>query len=203
MYICPYNLQTMTNEELLRQAYEKYPVGTVYFSLGAIHTVEKQNFAIWEPVLKEIRAEHGKGLLYTASKWAQIISKPNQKENDQNPTSLADSKPKPTPQPRYVQPTFKPTLSEHLKSMEKSEFQQISDSVVKLLEYKNKKYGKSALNPINVFNGKSKVGQRADDKISRIQNNPVLQKNDVVDLIGYLILICQENDWKTFDEFMD
>lgn len=85
----------------------------------------------------------------------------------------------------------------------KSEFAKIAEQVARLLEYKNAKYGNSALNPINVFNGKSRVGQRADDKISRIQNSDKLKKNDVVDLMGYLILMCQENEWNTFDEFMD
>lgn len=84
-----------------------------------------------------------------------------------------------------------------------SDFMQIARGLAGLLEYKNKQYGNSALNPINVFAGKSKVGYRADDKISRIQNSEVLRKNDVTDLMGYLILICKENGWLTFDEFKD
>lgn len=84
-----------------------------------------------------------------------------------------------------------------------NKFKEITSSIADLLEYKNKKYGNSALNPINIFNGKSKVGQRVDDKLSRIQNSDKLAKNDIVDLIGYLVLICEENDWRTFDEFKD
>ena len=84
-----------------------------------------------------------------------------------------------------------------------NDFKKITDSIASILSYKNNKYGNSALNPISVFNGKSKVGQRADDKISRIQNSEKLQKNDVADLLGYLILICQENGWDNFDEFKD
>lgn len=83
------------------------------------------------------------------------------------------------------------------------DFKTITDGIADLLKYKNKKYGNSALNPLNIFNGKSKVGQRADDKLSRIQNSDKLAKNDIVDLIGYLVLICEENDWRTFDEFKD
>jgi hypothetical protein len=82
-------------------------------------------------------------------------------------------------------------------------FQQITDSLAKVLMEKNKRYGNSALNPIHVFNGKSKVGQRADDKISRIANSEQLRKNDVCDLIGYLILMCQENGWTNFDDQID
>lgn len=82
-------------------------------------------------------------------------------------------------------------------------FQEIANAAVKLLEYKNKHYGNSALNPIEVFNGKSKVGQRADDKLSRIKNSPILRKADVIDLLGYLILMCKENNWSDFSEFED
>lgn len=84
-----------------------------------------------------------------------------------------------------------------------SDFQKIADSIAKVLNEKNKRYGNSALNPINVFNGKSKVGQRVDDKLSRIQNSQTLRKNDVCDLIGYLFLICKENEWTNFDDQID
>lgn len=90
-----------------------------------------------------------------------------------------------------------------LSNKQDSDFMKIAKGVAELLEYKNKQYGNSALNPIKVFGGKSKVGYRADDKISRIQNSPELRKNDVTDLIGYLMLICKENDWLTFEEFKD
>jgi len=72
-----------------------------------------------------------------------------------------------------------------------------------LLEYKNLKYGNAALEPLNIFQGKCKVGQRLDDKLARVKNNETLQKNDVSDLIGYLVLVCVENDWTSFDEFKD
>jgi hypothetical protein len=98
----------------------------------------------------------------------------------------------------------KESLDEQLPTTAKdSDFMQIAKGLAGLLEYKNEQYGNSALNPINVFGGKSKVGYRADDKISRIQNSEVLRKNDVTDLMGYLILICKENGWLTFDEFRD
>ena len=85
----------------------------------------------------------------------------------------------------------------------KNNFKEITNSIADLLEYKNKKYGNSALNPINIFNGKSKVGQRVDDKLSRVQNSTTLAKNDIADLLGYLTLICEENGWYNFDEFKD
>jgi hypothetical protein len=83
------------------------------------------------------------------------------------------------------------------------QFQQIAASMAKVLTEKNKRYGNSALNPINVFNGKTKVGQRADDKISRIANSDTLRKNDIADLIGYLFLMCAENEWLDFTDQID
>ena len=88
---------------------------------------------------------------------------------------------------------------ESLKSkhspVEESDFMKIAKEIGGLLEYKNKQYGNSALNPLNVFSGKSKVGQRADDKRSRIQNSESLRENDLVDLAGYIILMLVENGW--------
>lgn len=80
------------------------------------------------------------------------------------------------------------------------------DSLKSLLLYKNQKYGNSGLQPINVF---SKVSadtgllQRLDDKIARIKNSPDLRKNDLADVVGYIILICVSKGWDNFDEFKD
>lgn len=82
-------------------------------------------------------------------------------------------------------------------------FKEITDSITSLLEYKNNKYGDSALNSLDIFSGKTKVGQRVDDKLARIKNSKTLAKNDIADLIGYCIIICKENGWNNFDEFKD
>jgi hypothetical protein len=81
-----------------------------------------------------------------------------------------------------------------------------SNSLRDLLVYKNKKYGDSALHPIKVFSkidAGNSLCQRADDKISRIQNSEELRKNDVADLIGYMLLICVEKGWDNFDDQKD
>ena len=83
------------------------------------------------------------------------------------------------------------------------DFKKITDSIADLLLYKNIKYGNAALEPMDIFQGKCKVGQRLDDKIARVKNNAELQKNDIADLIGYLALVCVEKKWNNFDEFMD
>lgn len=84
-----------------------------------------------------------------------------------------------------------------------NDFKDITDSIADLLQYKNTKYGNSALEPLKIFSDKCKVGTRIDDKLARIKNSDSLKKNDVADLIGYCVLICKENGWNNFDEFKD
>lgn len=90
-----------------------------------------------------------------------------------------------------------------MEPQEKGEFDDILDSLKSLLDYKNKQYGNSALQPMKVFSGKCKVGQRIDDKLSRVANSKELRTNDVVDILGYLVLVCKEKGWDNFDKFMD
>lgn len=87
-----------------------------------------------------------------------------------------------------------------------SDITRVSDALHDLLQYKNKKYGSSAMEPIKVFSkvdAETGLLQRIDDKIARIQNSPELRKNDAVDLIGYLTLLCVVKKWDNFDEFKD
>ena len=71
---------------------------------------------------------------------------------------------------------------------------------------KNKNYGNSALEPLKVF---SKVEPtngicvRMDDKLSRISNANELRKNDIVDLTGYLVLLCTQKGWDDFKDLID
>lgn len=74
------------------------------------------------------------------------------------------------------------------------------------LKEKNKRYGDSALAPIQIFSKIDNTNQlcnRIDDKLSRIKNANNLKKNDISDLFGYLALFMIQNDWLTFDEFLD
>lgn len=82
----------------------------------------------------------------------------------------------------------------------------ILNSIGKFLKEKNKRYGNSALEPSNMFfkgNSEEGIRIRIDDKLKRIKNSDVLRKNDIVDLIGYLIILCITKKWFTFDEFID
>jgi hypothetical protein len=77
------------------------------------------------------------------------------------------------------------------------------DKVKELLLAKNREYGNSALEPINVFSGANAEAQcnvRIDDKLKRIQT--IRQMSDVtisedteLDLIGYLILKRVARSW--------
>ena len=75
----------------------------------------------------------------------------------------------------------------------------VCENLKKLLFEKNKKYGDSALNPINIFaktnTGLDKLLVRLDDKISRINNSEELRKNDVWDMLGYLVLLIISKEW--------
>jgi hypothetical protein len=77
-------------------------------------------------------------------------------------------------------------------------FEQQLDQVIReitnLLKIKNKAYGNTALNPVNIFsklNAKEALCARLDDKISRIKNKGINDETEdtVSDLIGYLLLL--------------
>ena len=76
----------------------------------------------------------------------------------------------------------------------------------RFLKTKNELYGNSALEPIGVFsegNPNILLLVRIDDKLSRIKNSKDVRKNDVVDLIGYLILFMLYKGWTDFEELID
>lgn len=87
-----------------------------------------------------------------------------------------------------------------------SEIREVFEGMADLVEYKNKKYGNSAIAPIRVFSKATPeegIFVRLDDKLSRINNAGELRKNDVSDLMGYLALLCVKRGWTDFREFMD
>ena len=82
----------------------------------------------------------------------------------------------------------------------------ITEGLRDLLLEKNKRYGNSALNPLNVFSrdgATNSITIRIDDKINRIKNSKELRKNDVVDLMGYLVLLLADKNWVTFKDLVD
>lgn len=71
--------------------------------------------------------------------------------------------------------------------------------VYELLSAKNKAYGNSALEPINIFskgNAVESLCARIDDKLSRIKNRGLgdATEDTLIDLCGYLILLLIANE---------
>ncbi len=96
-------------------------------------------------------------------------------------------------------------IDEHPASPLK-QIEKVCESLQFFLEEKNNRYGNSAINPVNVFSSLSindSISVRIDDKISRIKNSDKLRKNDVVDLMGYLALLCISGGWTDFNDLLD
>jgi hypothetical protein len=89
----------------------------------------------------------------------------------------------------------------------------LEDKIIKLYEShrdmlieKNRRYGNSATNPKKIFykgEASDSILVRLNDKISRIENSDKLRKNDISDLIGYLMLYCISVDWLDFKDQVD
>ena len=84
------------------------------------------------------------------------------------------------------------------------------EGMARLLVAKNQRYGNSALEPVRVFaQVEPEVGiyVRLDDKLSRVRNSlshgEAPRRNDIVDLIGYLVLYCVKQGWMDFDDLID
>jgi len=91
-----------------------------------------------------------------------------------------------------------------LNTQEKIEL--LFDNFKEFLKEKNKRYGNSALNPIQIFSKKdanNQICNRLDDKLSRIKNSNTLRKNDVSDVFGYITLLMIQNNWTDFKDLLD
>lgn len=80
------------------------------------------------------------------------------------------------------------------------------ESHKEMLIEKNKRYGNSATNPLTCFSkldGAEGIKIRLDDKLKRIMNSTELRKNDVSDLMGYLMLLCITQEWTDFSDLID
>lgn len=97
-------------------------------------------------------------------------------------------------------------LQEEIKKQKSSTQQKIidlCDKIAHLLVYKNQKYGDSAIHPKNIFykgDSENSILIRLDDKISRIINNTDgIRINDIVDIIGYLVLLLIAKNVSLYD----
>jgi|TARA_R100001594_G_scaffold35124_2_gene64260 hypothetical protein len=83
----------------------------------------------------------------------------------------------------------------------------VLERIGNLLKEKNRDYGDSALNPLNVFSKLDAVESlccRLDDKIARIRNKGINDKTEdtVDDLIGYLLLLKMAMEKKQRDQIV-
>lgn len=86
----------------------------------------------------------------------------------------------------------------------------VLQTIDKLLQIKNKRYGDSMQKPVKVFvkdadnlTNDIALRKRLDEKLARIANADELRKNDTADLIGYLVLLCIEKNWLNFEDLID
>jgi hypothetical protein len=81
----------------------------------------------------------------------------------------------------------------------------ITSSLDNLLQEKNKRYGDSALEPLEgiKYTAEDGIKIRLADKIKRVINSDDLRKNDVVDILGYLTLLCANKNWLNFEDLID
>lgn len=82
----------------------------------------------------------------------------------------------------------------------------VGESLTELLLEKNKRYGNSALNPPKVFSKQDaapSIAIRLDDKLGRIANSEQPRRNDVADIMGYLVLYCVAQGWTDFSDLID
>jgi hypothetical protein len=80
------------------------------------------------------------------------------------------------------------------------------DNFKKFLKEKNKRYGDSAISPIQIFskeNANNQIYNRLDDKLSRIKNSKEIKKNDLADVFGYVALALVEKGWLEFNDLLD
>ena len=84
--------------------------------------------------------------------------------------------------------------------------QATGESLIELLLEKNRRYGDVALHPPRIFgtsDAKDSIAVRLDDKLGRIANADVPRKNDVADIMGYLVLYCLSRGWTDFTDQID
>jgi len=71
---------------------------------------------------------------------------------------------------------------------------------------KNRRYGDSALNGAKIFSkldATPSICIRLDDKLSRVKNSETLRKNDISDIMGYLVLLSVSEGWLDFSDQID
>lgn len=221
--------ETMT---LLEEAKKRFPVGTKFVPAHFLEKndnyyciivedgefVEREhgsifqaiNGIIWDDGEEDI-SRYGNiwwdRMLYHQGKWARIIEEPktriveslNECKAEDPLTNISSVT---APYADFVPGTTQ-TVRTFGQIKEDNFFKTATDSLCKMLEAKNKAYGESALKPLDIFAKHHPYGSRLDEKVARIKNSEELRKNDVVDIIGGLFLICKDKGWDDFTDLID
>ena len=82
-------------------------------------------------------------------------------------------------------------------------FKNAYDSLCRMQCEKDKRYGNSALKPLDIFAKHHPYGSRLDEKLARIKNSDVLRKNDIADIIGGCMMLCKHYGWDNFEDLID
>ena len=95
-------------------------------------------------------------------------------------------------------------VSNPTKTPDNSEFLKTAyASLCKMQTEKDKRYGNSALHPLDIFAKHHPYGSRIDEKLSRVKNCTELRKNDLADIMGGIMLLCKDKGWDNFDDLID
>lgn len=87
---------------------------------------------------------------------------------------------------------------------------ELVSNLATMLKTKNQRYGNSALEPMKIFGTGDEytlICSRIDDTLGRVrvsqEQGQELRKNDVSDLVEYLLLLMLYRNWKNFEELID
>jgi len=99
----------------------------------------------------------------------------------------------------------KTNKEEHTSIQVQWAIEQVTESLKELLLEKNKRYGNSALEPLEgiKYTPEDGIKIRLADKVKRIINSKELRKNDIADMLGYMILLCVYKEWLSFKDLID
>jgi len=103
------------------------------------------------------------------------------------------------------------TITENPETLPiKNQINLVCKNISKFLLSKDAKYGGSISDPEHIFTCEDDdelklLYTRIDDKLKRIKGckGKDLRKNDIVDLIGYLIWVCIKKGWFSFRDLID
>jgi len=87
----------------------------------------------------------------------------------------------------------------------KTDIEGFTLSLSKFLIEKNRRYGNSALELLEgiKYTPEDGIKIRLVDKLKRVINSDELRKNDIVDIIGYLTLLCICKGFTDLNDMID